>query len=115
LPQLAYLRLFSGIDDVKIDIQGISKPPGFVHYSRDTGGIRWLISSGKHMRKAVLLLAVLFAASLSTAADAAKKKAEAPKPDPAMAAQENTARFMAAAFGHAAPPAAAPAKKGKKK
>ena len=67
------------------------------------------------MRKAALLLAVLIAASLSTSADAAKKKAEA-KPDPAIAAQQNTANFMRAAVSpgmvQAAP--AEPAKKAKK-
>ena len=45
------------------------------------------------MRKVALSLAVLLAASFATTADAAKKKAAA-KSDPAMAAQQNTNRFM---------------------
>lgn len=45
------------------------------------------------MRKAALLLAVLLAASLSTSADAKKRRAAA-KPDPAIAANKNTADFI---------------------
>ena len=44
------------------------------------------------MRKVALTLAVLLAASFASTADAAKKKAAAP--DPAMAAQQNTNKFM---------------------
>ena len=78
-------------------------------------GIRCFKRLGNHMRKAALLLAVLLAASLSTSADAAKKKAAA-KPDPAIAAQSNTANFMAAAMNPGAVKAAPakPAKKAKK-
>jgi hypothetical protein len=68
------------------------------------------------MRKFGLLLAVLLAASLSTSADAAKRKAA--KPDPAIAAQQNTAKFIRDASNPAmAKPAAVakPAKKAKKK
>jgi hypothetical protein len=73
------------------------------------------------MRKGALILAVLLAASFSTAADAAKKKrAEAPKADPAMAATDNSARFVRDALmpWQAQPATATPAKaavKGKKK
>jgi hypothetical protein len=72
------------------------------------------------MRKMTILLAALFAASISTAADAAKKKAAAPKPDPAIQAQKNTAALIGSLFKPAAAaPAAKPAakkaaKKGKK-
>lgn len=75
--------------------------------------IRWNMTLGVHMRKAVLLLAVLLAASLSTSADAAKKKAAA-KPDPAMAAQQNTAKFIGAAMNPGMAQAATPAKPAKK-
>jgi hypothetical protein len=44
------------------------------------------------MRKGALLLAVLLAASLTTAADAKKRKAAAP--DPAIAANKNAADFI---------------------
>jgi len=47
------------------------------------------------MRKSALLFAVLLAASLTTMADAAtKKKAAAPKPDPAVEATDNSMRFI---------------------
>ena len=70
------------------------------------------------MRKSTLLLAVLIAASFSTAADAAKKKAAAPKPDPATQAQMDSAALFRAALtpwatGDSAP--AAPGKTSKKK
>jgi hypothetical protein len=45
------------------------------------------------MRKAALTLAALLAVSFTTAADAAKKK-EAPKPDPAIQAQQNSTAFF---------------------
>ena len=67
------------------------------------------------MRRSTLLLAVLLAASFSTVADAAKKKADAPKPDPAIQAQANTAAFMNAAFTSWAPAPVAPAKPAKAK
>jgi hypothetical protein len=72
------------------------------------------------MRKGALVLAALAAVCFSATADAAKKKA-APAADPAMAAQDNTAKFMgAAAAPWAAKDAAMPApkkamKKSKKK
>ena len=44
------------------------------------------------MRKGPILLAAIFAVGMTTAADAAKKKAAPAKPDPAVAAQQNTAR-----------------------
>lgn len=72
------------------------------------------------MRKVAFALAALAAVCLTTTADAAKKKAAAAKPDPAMAAQENTAKFMGAAVNpwqakDAAMPAKKVAKKSKKK
>jgi hypothetical protein len=67
------------------------------------------------MRKFAILLAVLFAASLTTSAEAAKKKAAAAKPDPAIAAQQNTAKLFQAMFSLGAPKAAEkPAKAAKK-
>ena len=66
------------------------------------------------MRKAALFFAVMLAASLSTAADAKKKAA--PAPDPAVAAQGNTNKFMMDAanpYGATSKPAA-PAKKAKR-
>jgi hypothetical protein len=74
------------------------------------------------MRKAALLLAALLAVSFTTVADAAKKK-EAPKPDPAIAAQKNSEAFIramlcpfcAAQTPAAKPAAAKPAKKSAKK
>jgi hypothetical protein len=80
-------------------------------------------SLGIHMRKAALLLAALLAVSFTTVADAAKKK-EAPKPDPAIAAQKQSEAFIrdmfcpfciAAATPAAKPAAAKPAKKSAKK
>ena len=74
---------------------------------------------GKHMSKVALLFAVLIAASLSTSAEAAKKKAAA-KPDPVAASHQNTANLLSGPFNQAsaavapAKPAKA-AKKGKKK
>ena len=69
------------------------------------------------MRKSTLLLAALLAASFSTVADAAKKKADAPKPDPAIQAQMDSAAFFRAtltpwAAGDSMP--AKPAKASKK-
>ena len=65
------------------------------------------------MRKAAILLAVLLAASLSTSADAAKRKPAA-KPDPAIAANQNTAKFLRDAFHPLGFKSAAPAKPAKK-
>ena len=45
------------------------------------------------MRKFALLLAVLLTASLSTSADAAKKR-KAAKPDPVVASHQATAAFL---------------------
>jgi len=57
----------------------------------------------------------LLAAAFTTTADAAKKKAAAPKPDPAVAAQANSAKFIGDALTLGGPPkAAAPAKPAKK-
>lgn len=50
------------------------------------------------MRKGTILLAAIFAVGITTTADAAKKKAAAPKPDPAVAAQQNTANLVGDAF-----------------
>lgn len=70
------------------------------------------------MPKAALLLAALLAVSFTTVADAAKKK-EAPKPDPAIAAQKQSEAFVRDMFcpfciPAAKPAAAKPAKKSKK-
>ena len=46
------------------------------------------------MRKGTILLAAIFAVGMTTAADAAKKKAAPAKPDPAVAAQQNTANLV---------------------
>jgi hypothetical protein len=47
------------------------------------------------MRKATILLTVLFAVAATTAAEAAKKKAApAAKPDPAVAATQQSASFV---------------------
>jgi hypothetical protein len=64
------------------------------------------------MRKAALVFSVLIAASFATTADAAKKAA---KPDPAVAATQNTAAFMRDATNPymATSKAAAPTKKAK--
>jgi hypothetical protein len=50
------------------------------------------------MRKGTILLAAIFAVGMTTAADAAKKKAAPAKPDPAVAAQQNTANLVGDAF-----------------
>ena len=69
------------------------------------------------MRKGIIVLAAVFAVGLATSAEAAKKKAApAAKPDPAVAANQNTAKFISAAFQPWTPaPSAAGASKGKKK
>jgi hypothetical protein len=74
------------------------------------------------MRKVTILLAVLFAVAATSSAEAARKKkaAAAPKPDPAVAAQQNSAKFMQDAWRPWTTTFAAPAKpaakaKGKKK
>ena len=67
------------------------------------------------MRKGTILLAAIFAVGMTTAADAAKKKAAPAKPDPAVAAQQNTANLVAAAFQPWEPAQAPAAAKGKKK
>jgi len=71
------------------------------------------------MRKGTILLAALFAVCMTTAADAAKKKAAPAKPDPAVAASQNTANLVGDAFqpwkAARAAPGAKPAKGGKKK
>jgi hypothetical protein len=63
------------------------------------------------------VLAALIAVSMTTSAEAAKKKAAAAKPDPAVAAQQNTARLFHDMFHIGAPKAAGgkAAKKGGKK
>lgn len=50
------------------------------------------------MRKGTILLAAIFAVAITTTADAAKKKAAAPKADPAVGAQQNTANLVGDAF-----------------
>ena len=50
------------------------------------------------MRMGTILLAAIFAVAITTAADAAKKKAAPAKPDPAVAAQQNTANLVSDAF-----------------
>jgi hypothetical protein len=50
------------------------------------------------MRMGTILLAAIFAVAMTTAADAAKKKAAPAKPDPAVAAQQNTANLVSDAF-----------------
>jgi hypothetical protein len=50
------------------------------------------------MRKGTIILAALFAVAMTGTADAAKKKKAAPKPDPAVAAQQNTANLVGDAF-----------------
>jgi hypothetical protein len=97
---------------VECGFRAISKCRHIVHYRRVPGDPVFK-RLGNHMRKAALLLAVLLAASLSTSADAAKKKAAA-KPDPAIAAQANTAKLMGAAMNPGAVKAE-PAKPAKKK
>jgi len=71
------------------------------------------------MRKSALLLALAFAISAPTVALAAKKKPAA-KPDPAVAAQQDSAAFMRDALGQLVVPfqslakPAQPEKKAKK-
>jgi hypothetical protein len=68
------------------------------------------------MRKGTILLAALLAVGMTTTADAARKKAAAAKPDPAIEAQRNTALLVGDAFQPWQPQrTAAAAKKGKKK
>ena len=70
-----------------------------------------------HMRKGALLLALVFAVSATTAASAAKKMAK-PTPDPAIAAQQNSAAFFQDALHPWAPTASMSGQskaKGKKK
>ena len=63
------------------------------------------------MRKAALFAAIVIAATFSTTTVNAQGKGK--KPDPAIAAQTNTAKLMAAAVNPGAPQAAAKTK-GKK-
>jgi hypothetical protein len=63
------------------------------------------------MRKGTILLAAIFAVGMTTAADAAKKKAAPAKPDPAVAAQQNTANLVGDAFQPWKPARGAAAKK----
>jgi hypothetical protein len=63
------------------------------------------------MRKGTILLAAIFAVGMTTAADAAKKKAAPAKPDPAVAAQQNTANLVGDAFQPWKPTRGAAAKK----
>jgi hypothetical protein len=68
------------------------------------------------MRKGTVLLAAIFAVGIATGAEAAKKKAAPAKPDPAVAANQNTAAFVSAAFQPLTPARSADgASKGKKK
>jgi hypothetical protein len=53
---------------------------------------------GKTMRKGTILLAAIFALGITTTADAARKKKAAPKPDPAIAAAQQSALFISDAF-----------------
>jgi hypothetical protein len=64
------------------------------------------------MRRVAIVLAALIAVSMTTSAEAAKKKAAAAKPDPAVAAQQNTARLFHDMF-HIGAPKAADTKGGK--
>ena len=105
-----------GVQNADIGPGGIFNALDFMQDACGTGGIRWFISLGNKMRTLALLFAALLVASFSTSADAAKKKAAAAKPDPAIAAQQNTANLIRDAMNpgmvKAAP--AAPAKKAKK-
>jgi hypothetical protein len=85
-------------------------------------GYRWISKAWgiKHMRKALLAVAVLVAASFSISTDAVAQA----KQDPALAAQQNTARLMQDAvktwaapneLGASAKPAAKKGGKKKKK
>ena len=69
------------------------------------------------MRKYTILLAAIFAVGITTGADAAKKKAAPAKPDPAVAATQNSMNFIGDAFQPWRPtrpaPGAKPAKKKK--
>jgi hypothetical protein len=70
------------------------------------------------MRKLAIVLAAVIAASLSapSAEAAAKKKAAAAKPDPAVAARQNTAKLFHDMFRGPAPEQkTAKGKKGKKR
>lgn len=67
-----------------------------------------------HMRKGALLLALALAASIPTAAMAAKKMAK-PAADPAIQAQQNSWAFFNDAMHPWAPSTPAPKAKGKKK
>ena len=67
------------------------------------------------MRTGTILLAALFAVGMTTAADAAKKKAAPAKPDPAVAANQNTANLVGDAFQPWKPARTMGSAKGKKK
>jgi hypothetical protein len=68
------------------------------------------------MRKGTILAAAIFAIGIAADAEAAKKKAEAVKLDPAAAASQQSVQFLADAFQPWAPARPAPgAPKGKKK
>lgn len=73
---------------------------------------------GPTMRKGTILLAAIFAVAITTGAEAAKKKAAAAKPDPAVAANQQTAALVGDAlqpWTPARPAPGAPKAKGKKK
>jgi hypothetical protein len=101
---------------VEICQPDISKPRQVVHYVRRTGVTGGQIR-GLNMRKATILLAAIFAVGITSGADAAKKKAAPAKPDPAVAATQNSMNFITAALQPWKPAAPAPAakSKGKKK
>lgn len=68
------------------------------------------------MRKGTIVLAAIFAVGMTTAADAAKKKAAPAKPaDPAIAASANSANLITDAFQPWGPRREAAPAKGKKK
>lgn len=67
------------------------------------------------MRKGAILVAAIFAIGITSAAEAAKKKAAPAKPDPAAAAGQNTAMLVGDAFQPWTPARAAPGAKAKGK
>jgi hypothetical protein len=63
------------------------------------------------MRKGTIVIAALLAVGMTGTADAAKKKAAPAKPDPAVAAQQNSANFIGDAFQPWKPQRTMPKKK----
>lgn len=66
---------------------------------------------GERMRKGTIVIAALLAVGMTGTADAAKKKAAPAKPDPAVAAQQNTANLVGDAFQPWKPQRTMPKKK----